>query len=74
MCLGDNGFYFLPEAEPCDDISGNTTGHSKSTVLSGTKEKTSDEAASTSSVSTLAENLVCVVCVCVRAWCLCVVL
>ena len=63
MCLDDNVSHFVPEAEllPCDDASGNMTGHSKSAISLGNKERTSDEAASTSSVSTPAENLVYVV-------------
>ena len=50
---------FVPEASlvPSDDVSGNT-GHSKSTISSGNKERTNDEAASTSSMSTLACNQV----------------
>ena len=50
---------FVPEASlvPSDDDSGNT-GHSKSTISSGNKERTNDEAASTSSMSTSAHNLV----------------
>ena len=50
---------FVPEASlvSSDDVSGNT-GHSKSTISSGNKKRTNDEAASTSSMSTSTHNLV----------------
>ena len=64
---------FVPEASlvPCDDVSGNTDlDHSKSAISSGKKERTNDEAASTSSMSTSVHDQVSFIHTAIRRLCM----